>query len=201
MKPQQVVEAIWKATKGKAYVVTDVGQHQMFAAQYYKFDKPNHWITSGGLGTMGFGLPAAMGVKLNKPKEEVVLITGEGSFQMMMQELSTCSQYGIPVKIINLNNQSLGMVRQWQDLNYSARHAQSYVQSLPDFQKLVESYDDVAMKVDTAEELDSALEKAFALKDKLVFVDVYVDPSEHVYPMQVPQGSMRDMLLSKTERT
>ena len=201
MKPQQVVEAIWKVTQGKAYVVTDVGQHQMFAAQYYKFDKPNRWITSGGLGTMGFGLPAAMGVKLNKPKEEVVLITGEGSFQMMMQELSTCAQYGIPVKIINLNNQSLGMVRQWQDLNYSSRHAQSYVQSLPDFQKLVEAYDHVAMKVDTADELDAALEKAFALKDKLVFVDVYVDPREHVYPMQVPQGCMRDMLLSKTERT
>lgn len=201
MKPQQVVEAVWKATKGKAYVVTDVGQHQMFAAQYYKFDKPNHWITSGGLGTMGFGFPAAMGVKLNKPDEEVVLITGEGSFQMMMQELSTCSQFGIPVKIINLNNQSLGMVRQWQDLNYQARHAQSYMQSLPDFKMLVESYGHVAMKVEKAEDLDVAIEKAFAMKDKLVFLDVYVDPHEHVYPMQVPQGSMKDMLLSKTERT
>ncbi|HKM15247.1 MAG TPA: acetolactate synthase 3 large subunit [Marinospirillum sp.] len=201
MKPQQVVEAVWKATKGKAYVVTDVGQHQMFAAQYYKFDKPNHWITSGGLGTMGFGFPAAMGVKLNKPDEEVVLITGEGSFQMMMQELSTCSQFGIPVKIVNLNNQSLGMVRQWQDLNYQARHAQSYMQSLPDFKMLVESYGHVAMKVEKAEDLDAAIEKAFAMKDKLVFLDVYVDPHEHVYPMQVPQGSMKDMLLSKTERT
>ena len=201
MKPQQVVEAVWKATKGKAYVVTDVGQHQMFAAQYYKFDKPNHWITSGGLGTMGFGFPAAMGVKLNKPDEEVVLITGEGSFQMMMQELSTCSQFGIPVKIINLNNQSLGMVRQWQDLNYQARHAQSYMQSLPDFKMLVESYGHVAMKVEKAEDLDAAIEKAFSMKDKLVFLDVYVDPHEHVYPMQVPQGSMKDMLLSKTERT
>ena len=201
MKPQQVVEAVWKATQGKAYVVTDVGQHQMFAAQYYKFDKPNHWITSGGLGTMGFGFPAAMGVKLNKPDEEVVLITGEGSFQMMMQELSTCSQFGIPVKIINLNNQSLGMVRQWQDLNYQARHAQSYMQSLPDFKMLVESYGHVAMKVEKAEDLDAAIEKAFSMKDKLVFLDVYVDPHEHVYPMQVPQGSMKDMLLSKTERT
>lgn len=201
MKPQQVVEAVWKATKGQAYVVTDVGQHQMFAAQFYKFDKPNHWITSGGLGTMGFGLPAAMGVKLNKPDEEVVLITGEGSFQMMMQELSTCSQFGIPVKIVNLNNQSLGMVRQWQDLNYSARHAQSYMQSLPDFKMLVESYGHVAMKVEKPEDLDAAMEKAFAMKDKLVFLDVYVDPREHVYPMQVPQGSMKDMLLSKTERT
>ncbi|MBE0506184.1 MAG: acetolactate synthase 3 large subunit [Marinospirillum sp.] len=201
MKPQQVVEAVWKATKGQAYVVTDVGQHQMFAAQFYKFDKPNHWITSGGLGTMGFGLPAAMGVKLNKPDEEVVLITGEGSFQMMMQELSTCSQFGIPVKIVNLNNQSLGMVRQWQDLNYSARHAQSYMQSLPDFKMLVESYGHVAMKIEKPEDLDAAMEKAFAMKDKLVFLDVYVDPREHVYPMQVPQGSMKDMLLSKTERT
>jgi acetolactate synthase I/II/III large subunit len=201
MKPQQVVEAVWKATKGQAYVVTDVGQHQMYAAQYYKFDKPNHWITSGGLGTMGFGFPAAMGIKLNKPQEEVVLITGEGSFQMMMQELSTCSQFGIPVKIINLNNQSLGMVRQWQDLNYNSRHAQSYMQSLPDFKMLVESYGHVAMKVEKAEDLDAAMEKAFALKDKLVFLDVYVDPREHVYPMQVPQGSMKDMLLSKTERT
>ena len=201
MKPQQVVEAVWKATKGQAYVVTDVGQHQMFAAQFYKFDKPNRWITSGGLGTMGFGLPAAMGVKLNKPDEEVVLITGEGSFQMMMQELSTCSQFGIPVKIVNLNNQSLGMVRQWQDLNYSARHAQSYMQSLPDFKMLVESYGHVAMKVEKPEDLDAAMEKAFAMKDKLVFLDVYVDPREHVYPMQVPQGSMKDMLLSKTERT
>lgn len=201
MKPQQVVEAVWKATQGKAYVVTDVGQHQMFAAQYYKFDQPNRWITSGGLGTMGFGFPAAMGVKLNKPQEEVVLITGEGSFQMMMQELSTCSQFGIPVKIINLNNQSLGMVRQWQDLNYQARHAQSYMQSLPDFQKLVESYNHVALKVEKLADLDAALEKAFSLKDQLVFVDVYVDPHEHVYPMQIPQGSMKDMLLSKTERT
>lgn len=201
MKPQAVVEAVWKATKGDAYVVTDVGQHQMFAAQYYKFDKPNRWITSGGLGTMGFGFPAAMGVKVTHPDEEVVLITGEGSFQMMMQELSTCSQFGIPVKIINLNNQSLGMVRQWQDLNYQARHAQSYMQSLPCFKKLVESYNHVAIIVKDPAELDAALEQAFSLKDRLVFVDVYVDPQEHVYPMQVPQGAMKDMLLSKTERT
>lgn len=201
MKPQQVVEAVYKHTQGNAYVVTDVGQHQMYAAQYYKFNKPNRWITSGGLGTMGFGLPAAMGVKLSLPEEEVVLFTGEGSFQMMLQELSTCSQFGIPVKIINLNNQSLGMVRQWQDLNYQARHAQSYMESLPDFKMLIESYGHVALTVNKLEELDAALEKAFSLKDQLVFVDVYVDPQEHVYPMQVPQGSMKDMLLSKTERT
>ena len=201
LKPQQVVEAVWEVTSGDAYVVTDVGQHQMFAAQYYKFDKPNRWITSGGLGTMGFGFPAAMGIKLNYPEDEVVLITGEGSFQMLLQELSTCKQYDIPVKIINLNNQSLGMVRQWQDLNYKSRHAQSYMESLPDFQKLVEAYGHEAMRVDRLDELKPALEKAFAMKDKLVFLDVYVDPFEHVYPMQIPQGSMRDMLLSKTERT
>ncbi|WP_028299658.1 acetolactate synthase 3 large subunit [Oceanospirillum beijerinckii] len=201
IKPQQAVEAMWRVTGGDAYVVTDVGRHQMFAAQYYKFDKPNRWITSGGLGTMGFGFPAAMGIKLNYPDNDVALVTGEGSFQMMMQELSTCSQFGIPVKIINLNNQSLGMVRQWQDLNYQERHSQSCMQSLPDFKMLIESYGHVALKVEKIEDLEPTLEKAFAMKDKLVFVDVMVDPKEHVYPMQIPQGSMRDMLLSKTERT
>lgn len=201
LKPQQVVEAVWEITKGQAYVVTDVGQHQMFAAQYYKFDRPNRWITSGGLGTMGFGLPAAMGVKLNYPEDEVVLFTGEGSFQMMLQELSTCQQYDIPVKIVNLNNQSLGMVRQWQDLNYKSRHAQSYMKSLPDFKKLLEAYGHVAMEVKKPEDLQPTLDKAFAIKDRVVFLDIYVDPFEHVYPMQVPQGAMRDMLLSKTERT
>lgn len=201
LKPQQVVEAVWKATHGDAYVATDVGQHQMFAAQYYKFDKPNRLITSGGLGTMGFGLPAAMGVKLNHPEEEVVLFTGEGSFQMMMQELSTCRQFDIGIKIINLNNDSLGMVRQWQDLNYKARHAQSYMESLPDFHALFKAYGFKAITVTHPDELDAALEETFRHRDELVFLNVKVDPYEHVYPMQVPQGAMNDMLLSKTERT
>ncbi|MFE8072801.1 acetolactate synthase 3 large subunit [Marinobacteraceae bacterium S3BR75-40.1] len=200
IKPQEVIEALYKLTKGNAYLTSDVGQHQMFAAQYYKFEKPNHWINSGGLGTMGFGFPAAMGVKLNLPDEEVVCITGEGSIQMNIQELSTCSQYNLPVKIINLNNQSLGMVKQWQDMNYESRHSHSYMESLPDFIKLVEAYGHVGMKVTKKEDLESTLEKALAMKDKLVFVDVYVDPYEHVYPMQVARGSMKDMWLSKTER-
>jgi acetolactate synthase-1/2/3 large subunit len=201
LKPQEVIEAVCRATHGQAYVTTDVGQHQMFAAQYYKFDKPNRFVTSGGLGTMGFGFPAAMGIKQNFPDEQVVCFTGEGSFQMMMQELSTCKQFGGGVKIINLNNASLGMVRQWQDLNYKSRHAHSYMESLPDFQKLIEAYGFTALKVQTREELESALEKTFADNDELVFLDVAVDPHEHVYPMQVPLGAMRDMLLSKTERT
>mgnify|MGYP005988747309 CR=1 FL=1 len=201
MKPQQVIEMLSKVTGGDAYVCSDVGQHQMFAAQYYKFNKPNRWINSGGLGTMGFGLPAAMGVKMNFPDADVVCVTGEGSIQMNIQELSTCNQYDIPVKIICLNNGSLGMVRQWQDMNYESRHSQSYMESLPDFIKLVESYGHVGIKVDKYSDLEAAMEKAFAMKDRLVFMDIAVDPHEHVYPMQVPRGSMRDMWLSKTERT
>nr|WP_256388211.1 MULTISPECIES: acetolactate synthase 3 large subunit [unclassified Marinobacterium] len=201
MKPQQVIEMLSKVTNGDAFVCSDVGQHQMFAAQYYKFNKPNRWINSGGLGTMGFGLPAAMGVKLNFPDADVACVTGEGSIQMNIQELSTCKQYDLPVKIINLNNQSLGMVRQWQDMNYESRHSQSYMKSLPDFIKLVESYGHVGMKVERYEDLEGAMREAFAMKDRLVFMDIYVDPFEHVYPMQVPRGSMRDMWLNKTERT
>ena len=201
--PQEVVQQVYKITKGDAYVTSDVGQHQMFAAQYYHFDKPRRWINSGGLGTMGFGLPSAMGVKLAFPNKEVVCITGEGSIQMCIQELSTCLQYGLPVKIININNQALGMVRQWQDMNYSGRHAAStYEESLPDFVKLTEAYGHKAFKVTQRNKLGPTLEKAFALKDKLVFVDVYVDQSEHVYPMLVsPNGSMKDMWLSRGKKT
>ena len=201
--PQEVVQQVYKITKGDAYVTSDVGQHQMFAAQYYHFDKPRRWINSGGLGTMGFGLPSAMGVKLAFPNKEVVCITGEGSIQMCIQELSTCLQYGLPVKIININNQALGMVRQWQDMNYSGRHAAStYEESLPDFVKLTEAYGHKGFKVTQRNKLGPTLEKAFALKDKLVFVDVYVDQSEHVYPMLVsPNGSMKDMWLSRGKKT
>lgn len=201
MKPQQVVQALYKATNGDAYVTSDVGQHQMFAAQFYHFDKPRRWINSGGLGTMGFGLPAAMGVQFAFPDAIVACVTGEGSIQMNIQELSTCLQYGLPVKIININNQALGMVRQWQDMQYGGRHSQSYMDSLPDFVKLAESYGHVGIRVDKFEDLAPAMEKAFSLKDRLVFMDIYVDPSEHVYPMQIADGAMRDMWLSKTERT
>ena len=202
IKPQEAVQAVYEVTKGDAFVTSDVGQHQMFAALYYPFDKPRRWINSGGLGTMGFGLPSAMGVQVAFPDECVVCITGEGSIQMNIQELSTCLQYGLPVKIVNLNNQSLGMVKQWQDMQYEGRHSHSYMDSLPDFVKLVESYGHVAFRIDTMDELKPVLEEAFELKNRLVFVDCYVDPKEHVYPMLVaPNGSMRDMWLRKGVRT
>ena len=202
LKPQEAIEGLWKATNGDAYICSDVGQHQMFAAQYYKFDKPNRWINSGGLGTMGFGFPAAMGVKLNFPDEMVVCVTGEGSIQMNIQEMSTCLQYGIPVKIFCLNNGYLGMVRQWQDMNYEGRHSSSYMESLPDWTMLAESYGHVGINVETKDQLQGAMDDCFGkYKDRLVFVNVVVDPEEHVYPMQVPMGTMRDMWLSKTERT
>ena len=200
--PQEVVQQTYRVTNGDAYVTSDVGQHQMFAAQYYHFDKPRRWINSGGLGTMGFGLPSAMGVKLAFPSKEVVCITGEGSIQMCIQELSTCLQYGLPIKIININNQALGMVRQWQDMQYGGRYAAStYEESLPDFVKLTEAYGHKGFKVTQRNKLGPTLEKAFSMKDKLVFVDVYVDQSEHVYPMLVaPNGSMEDMWLSKGKK-
>ena len=203
IKPQQVIESLYRATGGRAYVTSDVGQHQMFAAQYYKFDQPRQWINSGGLGTMGFGLPAAMGVKLAFPDADVACVTGEGSIQMNIQELSTCTQYKVPVKIINLRNGYLGMVKQWQDMQYDGRYSHSaYADSLPDFCKLAESYGHVGMLVQDPSKLDEKMDEAFAMKDRLVFVDVWVDPAEHVYPMHVaPNGSMADMWLSKTERT
>ncbi len=200
--PQAVVQHVYNVTNGDAYVTSDVGQHQMFAAQYYHFDKPRRWINSGGLGTMGFGLPAAMGVKFAFPNEEVVCITGEGSIQMCIQELSTCLQYNLPIKIININNEALGMVKQWQDMNYGGRHSEStYQDSLPDFIKLAESYGHVGLKVEKNSELKEVLEKAFSMKDKLVFVDIYVDPAEHVYPMLVANNSLEDMWLSKDKKT
>ncbi|MCH2356035.1 MAG: acetolactate synthase 3 large subunit [Pseudomonadales bacterium] len=202
IKPQQVVQAVYEITKGDAFVSSDVGQHQMFAAQYYRFDKPRRWINSGGLGTMGFGFPAAMGVQFAHPDAVSVCITGEGSFQMNLQEFATCMQYQLPIKIICLNNQALGMVKQWQDMQYGGRHSHStYAESLPDFTKLAEAYGHVGIKIEKLSELNSKLEEAFALKDKLVFVDVMVDPNEHVYPMAIKGGAMKDMILSKSERT
>lgn len=200
--PQVVVQSLYRATGGDAYVTSDVGQHQMFAAQYYHFDAPRRWINSGGLGTMGFGLPSAMGVKFAFPNATVACVTGEGSIQMNIQELSTCTQYGLPVKIINLNNQALGMVRQWQDMQYGGRHSQStYQDSLPDFVALAEAYGHVGLRVTRLDELDAAMDEVFseAHRNRLVFLDVRVDPNEHVYPMAVKGGSMQDMFLSRED--
>lgn len=201
--PQEVIKVLHEVTGGDAYVSSDVGQHQMFAAQYYGFDKPRRWINSGGLGTMGFGLPAAMGAQYADRDAISVCVTGEGSIQMCIQELSTCLQYNLPVKIICLNNQALGMVRQWQTMYYDGRYASSlYEDSLPDFVKLAEAFGHVGMRVTKREDLKAKMEECFAMKDRVVFMDIMVDQSEHVYPMHVaPNGSMRDMLLSKTERT
>jgi len=202
IKPQQVIQALYAVTEGDAYVTSDVGQHQMFAAQYYHFDKPRRWINSGGLGTMGFGLPAAMGVQLAYPDATVACVTGEGSIQMCIQELSTCKQCELPIKIVNINNEALGMVRQWQDMQYSGRHSHStYADSLPDFVKLAEAYGHVGIRIEKLSELETKLAEAFAIKDKLVFIDVVVDQNEHVYPMAIRGGAMNEMFLSKTERT
>lgn len=195
IKPQFVVQKMWEITGGNAYVTSDVGQHQMWAAQYYRFDKPNRWINSGGLGTMGFGLPAALGVKFAYPEEEVVCVTGEGSIQMCIQELSTALQYHLPVKVVSLNNRYLGMVRQWQEFFYSGRYAMSYMEALPDFVKLAESYGHVGMRIEKASDVEGALREAFALKDRLVFMDFQTDPTENVYPM-VPAGAgLNEMIL------
>ncbi|WP_049355549.1 acetolactate synthase 3 large subunit [Haemophilus parainfluenzae] len=199
IKPQQVMEAVYRITKGQAYVASDVGQHQMFAALHYPFDLPRRWINSGGAGTMGFGLPAALGVKLAHPDATVVCVTGDGSIQMNIQELSTATQYRIPVVVICLNNHFLGMVKQWQDLIYSGRHSQTYMNSLPDFVKLAESYGHVGIQISTPDELDSKLQEAFSIKNKLVFVDINVDETEHVYPMQVRGGAMNEMIFSKPQ--
>ena len=199
IKPQQVIETIYRLTQGNAYMASDVGQHQMFAALHYPFDQPRRWINSGGLGTMGFGLPAALGVKLADPKATVVCITGDGSIQMNIQELSTAKQYDIPIVIICLNNHFLGMVKQWQDLIYSGRHSQTYMNSLPNFVKLAEAYDHVGIQIAKPEELEEKLKQAFSIKNKLVFVDINVDANEHVYPMQVRGGAMNEMILTKPE--
>ncbi len=183
IKPQAVVEQLYEVTKGDAYITSDVGQHQMYAAQFYHFDKPRRWINSGGLGTMGFGLPAAIGVKLAHPDMEVACITGEASIQMCIQELATAAQYNTPVKIINLNNRYMGMVRQWQEFNYESRYSQSYMDTLPDFVKLAEAYGHVGILVEKPEDVKPALEKAFAMKDRTVFIDFITDRTENVYPM------------------
>jgi acetolactate synthase-1/2/3 large subunit len=202
IKPQHVVNTLYEITGGDAIVASDVGQHQMFAALYYKFDQPRKWINSGGAGTMGFGLPAAMGVQMAYPDATVACITGDGSIQMNIQELSTCSQYNLPIKIICINNQALGMVKQWQDMQYESRHSHSYMSSLPDFVKLAESYGHVGIRMDKQADLKAGMEEAFKLKDRLVFMDIHVDAEEHVYPMLVaPNGSMKDMWLSKGVRT
>ncbi|WP_118984970.1 acetolactate synthase 3 large subunit [Photorhabdus sp. CRCIA-P01] len=204
IKPQAAIEVLYRLTKGEAYVTSDVGQHQMFVALHYPFDKPRRWISSGGLGTMGFGLPAALGVKLVNPEATVVCVTGDGSIQMNIQELSTALQYRLPVLVLNLNNRFLGMIKQWQDMIYAGRHSQSYMESLPDFVKLAEAYGHVGISIQRYDELESKL--AEALKEvtenqRLVFVDVTVDETEHVYPMQIRGGAMDEMWLSKTERT
>jgi len=199
IKPQYVVEKLWEVTKGDAYVTSDVGQHQMWAAQYYKFDKPRRWINSGGLGTMGVGLPYAMGVQLAFPDAQVACITGESSIQMCIQELSTCKQYRIPVKVITLNNRYMGMVRQWQEFFYGSRYAESYMESLPDFVKLAEAYGHVGMRIDRPEDVEAALKEAFspALKERLVFMDFQTDQTENVFPMVEGGKGLSEMILAE----
>jgi len=195
IKPQMVVEKLYKITKGNAFITSDVGQHQMWAAQFYKFDKPRRWINSGGLGTMGFGLPSAMGVQFANPRNTVACITGEASIQMCIQELSTCKQYNLPLKIINLNNRYMGMVRQWQEFFHGNRYAESYVDALPDFVKLAESYGHVGIKIEQPSDIEDALKEAFKLKDKLVFMDFITDQTENVFPM-IPGGKgLSEMIL------
>ncbi len=195
IKPQYVLESLYKVTRGNAYVTSDVGQHQMWAAQFYKFSKPYRWINSGGLGTMGFGLPAAMGAQIAHPRSTVACVTGEGSIQMCIQELATCLQYGLPIKIITLNNRFLGMVRQWQEFFYEGRYAMSYMESLPDFVKLAESYGHVGMRIEDPADVTPALKEAMGMKKRLVFMDFVTDQTENVYPM-IPAGAgLNEMIL------
>ena len=195
VKPQFVIEKLYEVTKGDAFITSDVGQHQMWAAQFYKFNKPRRWINSGGLGTMGFGLPAAMGVQLAHPKATVACVTGEASIQMCIQELSTCKQYRLPIKIVNLNNKYMGMVRQWQEFFHGNRYAESYMDALPDFVKLAESYGHVGMRIEKPEDVEPALKEAFARKKELVFMDFITDQTENVFPM-IPGGKgLSEMIL------
>lgn len=195
IKPQYVIEQLYQVTNGEAYVASDVGQHQMWAAQYYPFDKPRRWINSGGLGTMGFGLPAAIGVKLAHPNADVACVTGDASIQMCIQELSTALQYKTPIKIINLNNSYMGMVRQWQEFSYQSRYSHSYMETIPDFVKLAEAYGHVGIRIDKPEDVRGALEKAFAMKDRTVFLDILTDRTENVYPMIEAGKAHNDMKL------
>jgi len=196
IKPQYVVEKLWELTNGDAYITSDVGQHQMWAAQFYKFDKPRRWINSGGLGTMGFGLPSAMGVKLAFPNETVACITGEASLVMCIQELSTCLQYGTPIKIINLNNRYMGMVRQWQEFFYSGRYSHSYMEALPDFVKMAESYGHEGIRIEKSDDVENALKEALSMKDKTVIMDFITDQTENVYPMIASGKGHHEMHLS-----
>lgn len=196
IKPQFVVEKLWELTKGDAYVTSDVGQHQMWAAQFYKFDKPRRWINSGGLGTMGFGVPAAMGVKLAYPDETVACISGEASLVMCIQELSTCLQYNTPIKILSLNNRYMGMVRQWQEFFYSSRYSHSYMEALPDFVKMAESYGHVGMRIENSSDVEGAIREALALKDRTVLMDFVTDQTENVYPMIASGKGHHEMHLS-----
>ena len=199
VKPQYVVQKLWDLTGGDAFICSDVGQHQMWAAQFYKFDKPRRWINSGGLGTMGVGLPYAMGIKKAFPEKDVFTITGEGSIQMCIQELSTCKQYDTPVKIVSLNNRYLGMVRQWQELTYNKRYSSSYMDSLPDFVKLAEAYGHVGMRIEKKSDVEGALKEAIRLKDRTVFMDFQTDPEENVWPMVQAGKGITEMLLGSED--
>ena len=196
IKPQFVIEQLWEVTKGDAFVTSDVGQHQMWAAQFYRFDKPRRWINYGGLGTMGFGLPAAIGVKLGHPDADVACVTGEASIQMCIQELATALQYRTGIKIINLNNGYMGMVRQWQEFSYESRYSQSYLETIPDFVRLAEAYGHVGLRIEDPKDVRGALEEAFSMKDRTVFLDFLTDPSENVYPMIEAGKAQHEMRLA-----